>query len=215
MAIIKSFQSEHSNIGIWHIREEEAFLRSRLHLTAEQDKYILNIKGFRRIQWLAGRNLLSEMLGVAPDWDYDQFGKPHLKDSLYFFSISHSMKRVAVMLSEEICGIDIQHIVTRIVSLKQRFCNREELDSLSNENITEQLHLIWGAKEALYKAYGRRKVDFRDNMTVELENYTPKRGRIKAFFNKEDFKAVFNVNYENDDEFMLVWTEKINPLPIG
>lgn len=215
MAIIKSFQSEHSSIGIWSITEEENLLRSKLNLTSEQEKYIRNIKGFRRTQWLAGRNLLSEMLGVAPDWAYDEFGKPHLKDSRYFFSISHSMKRVAVMLSEDICGIDIQHMVPRILSLKQRFCNEKELNSLDEKKSMEQLHIVWGAKEALYKAYGRRKVDFRDNMSVELDNYTLKRGSVKAFFNKEDFKAVFNVNYENNDEFMLVWAERIKPLPIG
>lgn len=184
MGIIKSFESDHSTIGIWQISEDENILRSRLKLSPEQENYISHIKGFRRIQWLAGRVLLSEMLGIAPDWSYDEFGKPHLRDSDYNFSISHSMKRVAVMLSEDICGIDIQHMITRIVTLKLRFCSTKELEYLNNVQEIEMLHVIWGAKEAMYKAYGRRNVDFRENMMVELEDFTPVRGVVRAFLTK-------------------------------
>lgn len=215
MGIIKSFESGHSNIGIWHISEEENLLRSQLNLTEAQEDYISKIKGFRRTQWLAGRLLLSKMLGVAPDWSYDEFGKPHLKDSNYDFSISHSMKRVAVMLSEDVCGVDIQHMIPRIISLKERFCSEGEMNYLNNKDEIEMLHIIWGAKEALYKAYGRRSVDFREDMIVELDDFTPGRGIVKAFFNKEDFKAVFNINYENDKDFMLVWAERVKPILIG
>jgi phosphopantetheinyl transferase len=214
MGFVKSFRSGNSTIGIWDITELEKDFCNRLSLTTEQKDYIQNIKGFRRLQWLAGRVLLQEMLGYAPDWAYDDCGKPHLRDSSYNISISHSMKRVAVMLSSTSCGIDIQHMVPRILSLKHKFCHPSELDLLNSREEIDQLHVVWGAKESLYKAYGRRQLDFVQNMQIDLGDYTKDNGQLKADIRKQNYSAVFTVHYAKENEFMLVWAEQIQVLSL-
>jgi 4'-phosphopantetheinyl transferase len=214
MGFVKSFRSGNSTIGIWDITESEIDFSNRLSLTNEQKSYIQNIKGFRRLQWLAGRVLLQDMLGYAPDWSYDDCGKPHLRDSTYNLSISHSMKRVSVMLSTKACGVDIQHMVPRILSLKHKFCHEQELCLLSPSQELEQLHVIWGAKESLYKAYGRRQLDFINNMQVDLNDYTKDAGTLKGLVRKKDYSAAFTIHYAKENDFMLVWAEQIQVLSL-
>lgn len=84
------------------------------------------------------------------NWDslsYGPKGNPQLSDESKFISISHSEGWFSVYIGSKAVGIDIQTVHPRIVKAKSYFCN--ELDSHWNEVL--DLHLIWGAKEALFK----------------------------------------------------------------
>ena len=94
----------------------------------------------------------------------DQYGKPFLDGSNQFISFSHSEDLVAVAVSDVPVGIDIQLGVEKIARISHKFVNSEEA-SFANRDLLTNLHLIWGAKEAVFKAYGRKEVDFRKHMT--------------------------------------------------
>jgi 4'-phosphopantetheinyl transferase EntD len=65
-------------------------------------------------------------------------------------------------------GIDIEKIKPRIEKVRDKFINPEEDRLIGKERELEQLTLAWCAKEALYKLFGIRNLDFRENMQVEI-----------------------------------------------
>ena len=193
-------------LGIWQTTEPEAYFRERLPLTPEEAAYIDGIPGAgRRREWLASRYLLHKMSGRAVRGVVfkDRFGKPHLENSAWQISISHTRDRVAVMAHPRRCGVDIQVLVPKIERLAPKFMRPEELASLTPTTRLEHLHVYWGAKEALYKAYGRRQLDFRSHIHIRPFRY----GESSLFFGcieKEDFKQHFRLHHQQDNQIILV-----------
>jgi len=60
-------------------------------------------------------------------------------------------------------GVDIESLRPQIEKIKSKFCRPEELDFATTPI---QTLLIWSAKEAMYKAYGKKEIDFREQMRV-------------------------------------------------
>ena len=157
-------------IGIWKINESESWFRENLDLYKAEETELSEIKGEgKRKEWLASRWLLHEMSGreIRGACLKDAFGKPILKDSQYEISLSHSNQVAAVLASPNPCGVDIQLKVEKITRLAHKFVNESEKKWIDPNNIIEELHLIWGAKEALYKTYSKGKVDFIEDLLIE------------------------------------------------
>ena len=194
-------------LGIWNLEEEESFFLQRLDLFPEERVQIDQMKGRRRLEWLAGRYLLHYMSGreIRGACLKDEYGKPHLENSLYQISISHSHERVAVAAAPMGIGVDIQFLVEKIERIAFKFMREEEMDSLLPATRLLHLHVYWGAKEALYKAYGRREIDFRLNLHITPFQFSPEGGNTLGWIRKEAFIQQFEVYYEWMDEYVLVW----------
>ena len=54
------------------------------------------------------------------------------------------------------------------------------MKSLQPKTRMEHLSVYWGAKEALYKAYGRKKLEFKQHILVEPFKYNLKKGICKG-----------------------------------
>lgn len=156
-------------LGIWKIEENEAYFLSRLTLSDAEAKRLSQIKGEgRRIQWLAVRYLLHHLSGrnTRIELAKDEHGKPYLSDSDYFISISHSHEMAAVIAAKVPCGVDIQYPVEKIKRLVPKFCADHELNAIDSEDDLSTMHVIWGAKECIYKAYGLRGLDYRRHLAI-------------------------------------------------
>lgn len=165
-----------SQLGIWKIEETEEFFHDRLVLAEVEKEELAPLRGRRRLEWLASRYLIHDLLSDEPQWDRiplqkDDCGKPHLYGSPLHLSFSHSHEWAAVIISEKPVGIDIQVFVEKIGRLKKKFMRPIEADSLKEETELEHLHFYWGAKEALYKGYGRKELDWREHILVEPFEY--------------------------------------------
>ena len=194
-------------LGIWRIEEREAWFRQRLHLQAAEALQLASIKGRRRTEWLAARQLVHAMSGRDRREAFikDEHGKPHLEGSDWHISISHTRSLAAAIAAPQPVGIDIQVLVPRIDRLARRFMRPEELASLQAEDRIEHLHVYWGAKEALYKAYGRRRLDFCRNLLVQPFSLEKKQGRIQGRIVKDDFEAAYQLQYILEPAYVLVW----------
>lgn len=193
--------------GIWKIEESEAFFRKNLQLTIEELEQVNRIKGEgQRLEWLASRYLLHVMSGrtIRGVCLKDEFGKPYLENSEFQISISHSNKYAAVLAAPFLVGIDIQKLVPKIERIAHKFLRPQEADSIKEPYRLEHLHIYWGAKEALYKAYGRRKLDFCQHILVEPFSYQTNKGQFKGKVKKNGFYAEFDMSYELIDNLMLV-----------
>ena len=194
-------------LGIWEITENEDFFIKKLDLFPAEKEYIATLKGHRKLEWLAGRYLLHYMSGraIRGACIKDEFGKPYLEDSPYQISISHSRELASVIAAPFSIGIDIQKLVGKIERIAHKFMRDNEMESLEEGTRLEHLHVYWGAKEALYKAYGRRELDFKKHIHIDPFSYDLDNGFCSGQVLKGDFKARYQIWYERRGDFILVW----------
>ncbi len=194
-------------LGLWQIGESEAFFLDRISLHPLEAAQLAEIKGHRRVEWLASRWLLHEMSGrqLRAACLKDEFGKPHLEGSFYDISLSHSHELVAVIAAPRLVGVDIQYLVTKIERIAYKFMRPEEAESLESSSRIEHLHVYWGAKECLYKAYGRRSLDFKTHILIEPFRYQQTGGRFSGRVLKDAYNESFELWYERLGDFILVY----------
>jgi hypothetical protein len=63
----------------------------------------------------------------------------------------------------------------------------------------EKATILWSAKEALYKLYGKRKVDFKENLFL-VPSINGLMGKIKM----PDHEAEHQIYVQNIEEYLLV-----------
>lgn len=118
-----------------------------------------------------------EVMGYGlRDWKYNEHGKPFIPGGPYF-SISHCKEGIAVAISDEPIGIDIEGIRHADEELIRRTMNEEERlwvtgdglrvtgDGLRDRRFTR----LWTQKEAVVKAIGTGIVSFEQLQTI-LDN---------------------------------------------
>jgi phosphopantetheinyl transferase len=137
---------------------------------------LLDLKAFslqqnitvKREQEKAGtRFLLTSLLNTSNfELAYTEHNKPFLKDSSVHISISHSHDKLVIICNTvESTGIDIELVRDKVLSIRHKFLNELESDFVKTD---VHKHLaIWAAKEAMYKAYGLKGVDFKEQMSVQ------------------------------------------------
>jgi 4'-phosphopantetheinyl transferase len=193
--------SESIKVGVWKITETQENLLKTLINKGFDESTIYQTKNKQRLkQWLATRLLLTSFFENS-SIIYDELGKPHL-DNNWFISISHSNEFVAIILNKDNhCGIDIEKVSEKVGRIKHKFLNPTDLQNIiSNEHLT----LYWGAKEALYKYYGKKEVLFIENLFLEefSENNNSFNGKIEL----PDFKITLPMSWEKIEDYVLVYT---------
>lgn len=210
--LVKKSLENGTVIGIWQMEEPADFFLQRLDLQAVEEAELAKLNGRRKLEWLASRYLVHEMLlgqGLADRVPVlkDEFGKPHLWSTPFQLSFSHSHEMVAVILAKQPVGIDIQRIVEKIDRLAAKFLGEAEMASLRTETRLEQLHFYWSAKEAVYKAHGRKQLDFRSHIFIQPFEYQTI-GETTAQIMKDGNCFDYRVFYEKMNVYVLVWCEE-------
>jgi 4'-phosphopantetheinyl transferase len=198
-------------LGLWLINEPEDFFLKKLPLTTDEKETLNNYRGKRRLEWLAGKYLLNVMTGWAYKIVKDEYGKPQLGNSSLHISMSHSGDYTAALVAPCYIGIDIQSLTSKIERVANRVFNANKLDKLDEKTRLEHLHVYWGAKEALFKAYGKKELDFKKNIIVEPFVYKNTEGVTSGVVEKDDFKKSFNIYYKKIDNHILVYAIEQNP----
>ena len=184
-----------TRLGVWKIEEpEDFFLRSVMVQSSVTHPQ-------KRLQHLAGRFLLPFLF---PDFPYKAIEiadtrKPYLPDEEYHFSISHCGNyAAAVVSSTERVGVDIEMITPRVDRIKHKFLHPEELRFVNTYPVEEQIKLLtvlWSAKEAMFKWWGRGDVDFSEVLRITDFCFQEK-GIIQANFMKGELDIPLLLHYE-------------------
>ena len=109
------------------------------------------------------------------DIQHLETGQPFIKNIPQLnISISHSSQWISVYISEDYAvGIDVEVRNEKLKIIVNQFINnREKL--LFDTNNLEILHLIWGAKEAIYKYFAGEFTALENQVSIEkidLENH--------------------------------------------
>lgn len=190
------------DVFLWNITETEQTLISLSELDAPNFKF-----EERRKTWLASRCLVKEVFKDNPEINYTEFGKPYLKNSKDCISISHSGKLIAFARSKSNCGIDIQEKNSKIDRILSKFLNDHEKEWVEElGNTSDHHHLIWCAKEALFKVYGT-EVDFKDCITIKAFKVF-KQGTFEATVTRKSISKQFTLGYSKLNNYYLVFTHE-------
>ena len=165
MVLFQKQVSENVSIAVWQITETEDCLLNSIQLCPEDKATLSSIKLPQvRLQKLACRAALAELLGTNKiGITYTEKGQPQIKD--HYISFSHTKNTVAVALAKVPTGIDIEELSPRILPLSSRFMSREEIADCNLNNLQE-LYYYWCAKEAMYKWFAEKNLDFIEDLQV-------------------------------------------------
>jgi phosphopantetheinyl transferase len=166
--ILKKQISQNISVAVWQIAETEEYFFNSLRLLPEDKANIGNIKLQKvRLQKLACRAALAELIGSNEiSIIYSETGQPQLED--YHISFSHTEKTVAVALAKTPVGIDIEELNPRILPLYSRFMSPQEIEDCDVTNLKE-LYYFWCAKEAMYKWFSLKNLDFIEDLFVDKD----------------------------------------------
>lgn len=162
------------------------------------------------IEKLSRHNLAARVLAhqVCPDFEIlekDEYGKPYFESSNHKISISHAGEFAAFQLKEnEDCGIDMEELTERIKRIATKFVRSDE-EELMNLGLNG-LYLIWCAKEAMYKYYGLKALDFKANMKVDFINVEGS-GSFIGHIKKGDYYKRLVLDYSFFENYLMVNTQ--------
>jgi 4'-phosphopantetheinyl transferase len=182
------------HIGVWKIEEPESFFMDQLR---EDQRQLPVLPDQRRLQSLAARYLLSQMMESPQVILKNECNKPFLKNDDRYISISHSFEVATVLIAHRLCGVDIEKNLDRIERIAAKFLFPLDIDRLRGSSFRRHLYRIWGAKEAMYKAYGLGGIDFKKDLWINLD---------EILNNNEVFSCRL-LNHEREIHFEMRWLE--------
>lgn len=157
-------------IVVWNLTETLEDLVELTSLTDEEREVweAISVPSKKR-EFLAGKYVLEracDLLNIVYlGMEKDENGKPHLAGREYEISLTHTEDFIAVVFSRHSAvGIDLEKPREQIFRILPRLYSPEEVAAVNGDLDTATIY--WSAKEALYKLYGKRAVDFRKHLKL-------------------------------------------------
>lgn len=208
--IYKKDIKNHSVMGVWKISESVDELLSMIDFREEDYATFEKFKvKSRQAHWLSYRLMIRQLMGpdCKCDFYYDEHGKLQFRDLDYSISVTHSGLYSGVIISKyHYVGIDIEKIGDRINLLADKFLHEKEKEFLPKENQYRYLTILWSAKEALYKLFGKSNVLFDKNILLDSFNLQ-QQGKFTGHIILDDIKRDYKLGYEfsDEDDYILVY----------
>jgi 4'-phosphopantetheinyl transferase len=166
MLIEKNIFSSFS-LGIWQLTEGLPELQNLAVLRSIDTAFVSAYKAeFRQRQSIGVLLLLQQLTGANCRLCYYSSGKPYLDGLSQHISISHSHEMIVAAVSDKPVGIDIEMIHPRIKNIAGRFLHPEEMEFLGGNNDIVSIHLLWSAKEAMFKLQDNTGVNFAEDLRI-------------------------------------------------
>ena len=200
--------NEHTTIFVWKIEASFDELLKNIDLTERSKKRLYSMKSeIHQRGFLSVRHLLKEAGYSDFDLFYTDNGKPHLTDGKHI-SITHSFIFSAIIISDYEVGIDIEKNRDKIKIIQHKFVNFERGFIHEDDDYIEQLTVIWGAKECLYKIYPFGGLTFKND--IDINSFQISDGKTTGSIKAEDWDKKYHIYYEQLDGFTLVYA--IDPI---
>lgn len=202
------YPSEDAILASWAVREREDELRSLLHKSMQNTALLESITAIksssRRKEKIAARLLLQFLLDANVSLLYDKYGGPVLSESRFNCSISHTHDQVVVMLDKKRrIGVDVEHLNGRALRLYSKFMSESEIAQMETDRMKHAC-IVWSAKEAMYKWYGKKQVSFKENLKVPIAQLDNS-GKITSYFRKEEESIDLELTYFKVGEFIYTY----------
>lgn len=157
-------------IIVWKLEETLEELLEKVDLETNNRQELDSISSVeKKREFLAGRYVLEKACGILEigfsGMVKDEYGKPHLANGAYEISITHTENHIGVVFRKGLpVGIDLEKPRKQIFRILPRLYTESELELVGGD--LDKATIFWSAKEALYKLYGKRGVDFKENLKL-------------------------------------------------
>ena len=206
MALYKTLTvNKVTKVLIWKIEESISKLQEGIFLSENSTTRLNSMKSqLHQRGFLSIRHLLKEVGYTDADLIYDEFGKPHLKNGK-FISITHSFTFTAIIVSDKFhVGIDIEKQREKILKIAHKFTPFEEYKTIANvDALISKLTIVWGAKESLYKIYGKKKLLFLHHIYIEHFRFADEKTTGEIRYNGES--TAYNISFLEFEGFTCVF----------
>lgn len=206
--MIEQYHGNDCEWAIWQVDEPEDWLLEQARLTQFEWMELERMKGNRRKEFLSGRMLLGHVGDGLRNFHChkDEYGKPHLQGHPWHISFSHSFQYSATIAGPGRVGIDLEVIHPRVLKIADKFLRPEEKANWVAQGASlEQLLCIWGSKEALYKMWGKRGLDWKDHIVVPPFTFVPGNGSFTGYVHKHDLRMNAAIHYKVMDPLICIW----------
>lgn len=203
MPLFKTIQpNKNTKVLVWKIEETIDSLKSNIFLNKRSLERINSMKSeLHQRGFVSVRHLLKECGYSDKDLFYTSDGKPHLKDGKHI-SITHSFEFSGIIISNNPVGIDIEKNRDKITRIASKFIG-EESEFLDDNHLVDQLTVIWGAKESLFKIHPDGGLLFKQHLPIEPFQLIDK--QTKGWIKKEPLYEAYNIFFEQIENFTLVY----------
>ncbi|MFT6960153.1 MAG: 4'-phosphopantetheinyl transferase [Polaribacter sp.] len=206
MALYKSLTvNKTTKVLIWKIEESISELQEGITLSKNSSTRLNSMKSeLHQRGFLSIRHLLKEVGYTDADLIYDEFGKPHLKNGK-FISITHSFTFTGIIVSDDLhVGIDIEKQRDKILKIAHKFTPFEEYKTIANAAaLISKLTIVWGAKESLYKIFGKKKLLFLHHIYIEDFKFADEKTTGVIRYNGKE--ASYKIQFLEFEEFTCVY----------
>ena len=137
-------------------------------------------------------------LGLRVVIDYNDVGAPVVDTPDTHISVAHGGGYVAVAIADTAVGVDIESSERNFEHAKTRYMSATEL-ALSDNDLWPAM--AWTAKEALYKLYGHKGAELRND--IVLTAFDSDRRCIEARLGNET-TALVNISTTEDNMVIAV-----------
>lgn len=173
MPLILADRSHNNSVfAVWKRIEGISFFIDHMDMHAEEIAQLYGQLPSNILQWLSSRFLLRMISGTGKDGfiTKDEFGKPHIKDYSKYVSLSHCGNMIAAVVCDNHVGIDIEKISSKPVRIKEKFVSDRESELKNKEEEKLFFTRLWTIKEAVYKAYGKKQLKFKEQINIRSDN---------------------------------------------
>ncbi len=193
-----------AQVLIWQITEsfedlfDEVILKDISLIRVNNMKALSHQKGFLSI-----RKLLQEIGYTDADLFYDETGKPNLLDGK-MISITHSFEFSAIIVSDQIAGIDLEMQREKIITIADKFMDTEFefLPKEKNQDFIQKSTVIWGVKEAVFKIENQPGISFKDHISVFP--FEMNEGKTNALLTFSSQIKEFTIQFEVVENYIWV-----------
>lgn len=204
MPLFKTIKpNKHTTIYVWKIEESFDALSKDMLLNDRSKNRIQSMKSeLHQRGFLSVRHLLKEAGYSDSDLFYNENGKPHLTNGKHI-SITHSFTFSAIAISSNEVGIDIEKNREKIKIIQHKFVNFERGFIHEDDDYIQQLTVIWGAKESLYKIYPYGGLTFKND--IDIDSFQMASKKTTGIIKVKDWNKKYDIGFEQLENFTLVY----------
>ena len=206
MALYKTLTvNKATKVLIWKIEESISKLQEGIVLSENSTTRLNSMKSqLHQRGFLSIRHLLKEVGYTDADLIYDEFGKPHLKNG-NTSRLHILLPFTAIIVSDKFhVGIDIEKQREKILKIAHKFTPFEEYKTIANvDALISKLTIVWGAKESLYKIYGKKKLLFLHHIYIEDFKFADEKTTGEIRYNGEN--TAYNISFLEFEGFTCVF----------
>lgn len=161
----------------------------------------------KQLEWLASRYCV---LDICQRWSIqydgltkDEHNKPYLIGTDFHVSLTHTKDTVAAGIHfKKPLGIDLETITERLHIIKHKFLT--DIERSFAADAVERLCLLWSAKEAMYKLYGKRGLHFKEQLNIDAFDY-PAVMKTTGIINAENIMQTVQLTFfKIDQQFLTI-----------